>query len=150
MFYVISCYVISEWVISAWDHIAGTTFLYKIVLSVNLQKSIKCIVCYKNNTKLMFNPSVENTFIVFGRNIWLTLRNHQISLHKINKCSLHRQIKHSFILVVIWGICFNAALLESYPCWSPTRRIIPALWLYKCTFIMENMKNIYAYIRILL
>ncbi len=51
------------------DHIAGTTFLYKIVPSVNLQNTnqlnIKCIVCYKNN-KRVFNLSVDITFIVSG------------------------------------------------------------------------------------
>ncbi len=57
------------------DHITGTTFLYKIFTSVNLQKIhqnyIKCTVCNKNN-KLVFNPYVENTFIVLGTNILLT------------------------------------------------------------------------------
>ncbi len=67
-------WLVFMWSLAIWslngDYIAGTIFLYKIVPSVNLQKihqiNIKCIVCNKNN-KLMFNLSVENTFVVFGR-----------------------------------------------------------------------------------
>ncbi len=69
-----------------------------IVPSINIQKSIKCIVC--NNNKLMFNPSVDNTFIVFGRNISLIPQTCQISLCKTNSCVLNRQIEHEFVLVV--------------------------------------------------
>ncbi len=54
------------------DDIASTSFMYKIVPSVNLQTSNLhqiCIVCNKNNNRRVFNLSVENTLIVFGRDI---------------------------------------------------------------------------------
>ncbi len=79
------------------DHIAGTTFLYKIVPSVNIPKiyqiNIICIVCNKQN-KVVFYLFVENTFIIFGKDIWLVLRTCQISLRKNNSCVLHKHIEH--------------------------------------------------------
>ncbi len=52
------------------DHIADTTFLYKIVPSVNLQKhyqiNTKCIV-YNTNNKHVFSQSMGKKFIVFVR-----------------------------------------------------------------------------------
>ncbi len=48
----------------------------------------------------MLNPSVENTFIVFVKDIRLILKTHQISLCKNNSCVLQTQIEHSFVLVI--------------------------------------------------
>ncbi len=63
--YVIYCYVISEWRSPYWHY-----FLVhkrsKCKHTTIHQIYIKCIVCNKNNNKLMFSPSVENTFIAFG------------------------------------------------------------------------------------
>ncbi len=64
------------------------------------QINIKCIVCNKNNNKLVFNLSVENTFTVFDGDIWLDFWICQISLIKNNSCVLHRQMEHSFGLVL--------------------------------------------------
>ncbi len=54
------------------------------------------------NIKLVFNLSVENTFIVFGRDIWLLLQTCQISLRKTNWHVLYRQIEHLFVLVIVF------------------------------------------------
>ncbi len=97
-FYVISCYVISEWRSHCWHY-----FLVQNISKCKYTKihqiNIKCILCNTNNNKLMFNPSVENTFIVFGRDIWWVQSTRQISLYKNNSCVLHRQIEHFFVLV---------------------------------------------------
>ncbi len=50
------------------------------------------MLCISTDGLPLFNPSVENTFI---------LRTSHTSLSKINSCVLHRQIKHSFVLVII-------------------------------------------------
>ncbi len=61
--YTMACFMWSPivWSLNG-DHIASSTFLYKIVPSINLQKvhqiKIKFIVCNKNNNKLVFIPSV--------------------------------------------------------------------------------------------
>ncbi len=56
-------YIITYYGLFYGDHLVGTTFLYKIVPSVNLQTihqvNIQFIV-YNENNKLMFNLSVVN------------------------------------------------------------------------------------------
>ncbi len=134
-FYVISCYMISKWRSPFRDHLADTNFLYKIVLSVNLQEihqiNIKYLVCNKNNNKLVFNPSVENSLIVFGRDIWLILWIHQIYLRKNNSCVLHKQIEHLFVLVIGYGILQNVfplrILCVSFIKQFPQERKVPCL-----------------------
>ncbi len=46
---------------------------------------------------------MEIMFIVFGRDISLVLRIHEISLCKINLHDLHRVITHSLVLVIKLG-----------------------------------------------
>ncbi len=81
------------------DHIAGTTFLYKIVPSVNLKKihqiNVRCIniICNKNNNKPVFNLSVDGETDSFSG---LYLRYPYAK--KIHV--LHKQIEHLFILVI--------------------------------------------------
>ncbi len=64
LFNVISCYVISEWRSHSWHYfLVQNNSKYK-------PTKMKCMVWNKSNNKFVFNPSVENTFIGFGRDIW--------------------------------------------------------------------------------
>ncbi len=107
------------------DHITGTTFLQKIVLSVNLQKlhikSTSNVGCNKNNTKLMFNPSVETTFIVFGR-ILVSDSSSEVVRYLYTKtnhaCVLSRQIDHSFVLVILSGLHYQSTFINVGEKWS--------------------------------
>ncbi len=68
LFYVIFCYVISE----SRSHSRHYFLLQnssKCKPTKIHQMYIICIVGNKNNNKLVFNLSVENTFIILGRDI---------------------------------------------------------------------------------
>ncbi len=112
--YYYMIWLVFMWSLAMWslngNHIADTTFLNKIVSSVNLQKihqiNIKCVVCNNNTNKLLFNMSMENTFIVVGRYISLILQTCQISLHNNNSYVFHKQTGHLFVLVIIFTMYY--------------------------------------------
>ncbi len=62
MFYVISCYMISEWRSHSWHYFLVQNSSKCKPTKIH-QINIKCIKI----TLYMFNMSVENTFIIFGR-----------------------------------------------------------------------------------
>ncbi len=106
LFCMIYCYVISEWTSHSWHNLlvqnsskCKPTKIYQIY--------IKCIEWNKKNNKQLFNPSLENTFIVFVWDIWLVFRTRQIYLQKHNSGVLHIQIEQSFVLIIILYILFS-------------------------------------------
>ncbi len=130
------------------DHIAGTAFLYKIVPGVNLQKFIRStsnvqyLVCNKNNNnlKLSFNPSVENTFIVFGIDIWLILLTRQISHQKTTHVfSTDRLNTHLFLLYeAVFYVCSRTPLCsyDASLCllWHTLKVTLPTKYI-RCCFV---------------
>ncbi len=62
---MIACYVISEWRSHNWHYVLVQNDSKCKHTKIH-QIDMKCIVCNKNKSKLMFNPTVEKTFIVYG------------------------------------------------------------------------------------
>ncbi len=90
-FHGMSFFAVSEWRSYSWHYFLVQNSSKCKHMKIH-QITIKCIVCNKTNNKLVFNPSVENTFV---------LQTCQISLRKQNSHILHRQIEHWFVLVII-------------------------------------------------
>ncbi len=65
------------------------------------QINIKCIVCHTNNNKLVFNRSVENTFIVVGKDILPVIWTHQVSQCIKISWLLHRHIEYLLVLIIV-------------------------------------------------
>ncbi len=123
-------YVISEWRSHSWHYFLIQNSS-KFKHTKKHQINIKCIVCNKNNNKLVFNP-------ICGEHIHCFMVKKDSSDIPTQK-QLHRQIEHSFVLV-IWHC---VSVIISHGClWLVVKRF-PAnqTLLIGCQHIFKMLKQ---------